>query len=321
MELEILKRISELTNIYTSQALVIDDYVESIEYVKDEDKLLITLKALGDDSQKNKAMERDVLKICKIDFKIKGVKVSYAQKNDTPQSMISDKTTIIAVMSGKGGVGKSNVTAKLATALQTSGKQVGIIDADIYGYSIPKLTNSISEPYVDDGKVVPVRNEDGIEVISAQHFLPKTDNRAIIWRGVKLNSLLTHFVNDVKWSQHLDYIVIDMPPGTGDVLLNINNLFDEINAIYVTTPSEDASYVAQRAIEVGSELGFKNIGIVENMAYYQVGESKHYIFGKDGAKALSEKYQLPILASIPIEQQVDSYYQTLVDNLSVAMEG
>ncbi len=316
MELQILTRVKDLINLYTNKSIDVDDYIKEITYDENQDKVIIVAKQLGDDVNKNRQIEREVVKICKIDLGIKGVKISYLPtEKSEPQSQIASETKVIAVMSGKGGVGKSNVAVGLATALRAKGLKVGIIDADIYGYSIPAIADAVSEPKVIDGKIMPVVNPQGIEIISAHHFLPNTENKAIIWRGVKLNSLLSHFVHDVMWSKNLDYIVIDMPPGTGDVLLNINNLIDEVYSLYVTTPSVDAAYVAERVIQVGQDLNFKNIGLVENMAYYQVDDTKHYIFGTDGAKAVSEKYDLPILASIPIDNELTKQYLELAENV------
>lgn len=316
MELQILTRIKELINLYTDKKIDVDEYIKEINYNETEDKVIITAKQLGDDANKNRMIEREVIKICKIELGIKGVKISYLPEAEAePKSQISSTTKVIAVMSGKGGVGKSNVSVGLAKALASKGLKVGMIDADIYGYSIPAIANAVAEPKVIDGKILPVVNPDGIEIISAHHFLPNTENKAIIWRGVKLNSLLTHFVNDVMWSKNLDYMVIDMPPGTGDVLLNINNLIDEVNSLYVTTPSDDAAYVAERVIQVGEELNFIQVGLVENMAYYEVDGNKHYIFGTDGAKTISNKYNLPILGSLPISKELEVEYLELAENV------
>lgn len=316
MQTQIKNKIKKLNNLYKKELINFDEYVESIEYIEEQDKVLITLNKLGDNDNMNRQMEREVIKMCKIDLGIKGVKISYVPSaSQEPISQISDNTKVVAVMSGKGGVGKSNVAIGLATALAKQGKKVGIMDADIYGYSIPKIAGVAREPEILGGKIKPVVNEDGIEIISAHHFLPNIENKAIIWRGVKLNSLLTHFVQDILWSKDLEYLVIDMPPGTGDVLLNINNLIDEVYGLYVTTPSEDAAYVAERVVQVAEELNFKNIGLVENMAYYQVGEDKHYIFGTEGAKNLSEQYDLPILQTIPISQKLSVEYNNLANEV------
>lgn len=316
MELQILSRIREMINLYTNKKIDIDEYIKELSYSEEEDKVIITAKELGEDSTKNKAMEREIVKMCKIELGIKGVKISYLpEENIEPISQISASTKVIAVMSGKGGVGKSNVSMGLAKGLIASGYKVGLIDADIYGYSIPRLADAVAEPKVLESKILPIVSPDGIEVISAHHFLPNTENKAIIWRGVKLNSLLTHFIYDVLWSKDLDYIVIDMPPGTGDVLLNINNLIEEVNSLYVTTPSDDAAFVAERVIQVGEELGFTQIGLVENMAYYEIDGVKHYIFGVDGAKTVSSKYNLPILASLPISKDLANQYIQLAKNV------
>lgn len=316
MELQILNKIKELINLYTNKPIDVDEYIAELTYNKQDDKVIIMAKQLGPDPAKNRQMEREVIKICKLELGIKGVKISYLPtEKEAAVSQISSSTKVIAVMSGKGGVGKSNVAIGLAKAMITSGYKVGIIDADIYGYSIPAIADALVEPKVLNGKILPVVNPQGIEIISAHYFLPNIENKAIIWRGVKLNSLLTHFVNDVLWSKDLDYIIIDMPPGTGDVLLNINNLIDEVNGLYVTTPSTDAAYVAERVIQVGAELNFNQVGLVENMAYYQVDETKHYIFGTDGAQGLSAKYDLPILGTLPISQDLEREYLELANNV------
>lgn len=314
MELEIMTKLKSVINLYTGKYIDLDKYIDTIEYNEDENKVIFILNYLGDDENKNRMMEREIIKICKIDLGLKGVKVSY-NVQDEEVVQINPSTKIIAVMSGKGGVGKSNVAVGLARSLKKLGSNVGLIDADIYGYSIPALTNTIAEPSVTGKKIKPVLSEEGIEVISAHHFLPNVENKAIIWRGVKLNSLLNHFVTDVMWSKNLDYIVIDMPPGTGDVLLNINNLFEEVHALYVTTPNEDAAYVAERVIQVANELGFKELGLVENMAFYEVDNKKHYIFGSGGAELLANKYNLEILAKIPISDDLENEYMEMASKV------
>lgn len=314
MELEIMTKLKSVINLYTGKYIDLDKYIDTIEYNEDENKVIFILNYLGDDENKNRMMEREIIKICKIDLGLKGVKVSY-NVQDEEVVQINPSTKIIAVMSGKGGVGKSNVAVGLARSLKKLGLNVGLIDADIYGYSVPALTNTIAEPSVTGKKIKPVLSEEGIEVISAHHFLPNVENKAIIWRGVKLNSLLNHFVTDVMWSKNLDYIVIDMPPGTGDVLLNINNLFEEVNALYVTTPNEDAAYVAERVIQVANELGFKELGLVENMAFYEVDNKKHYIFGSGGAELLANKYNLEILAKIPISDDLENEYMEIASKV------
>lgn len=313
MEQEILKQIGTITNLYTNELINPNEYVKEIKYYKNEDKLIMTIYSLGNDQTKNRQMERDVIRISKIDLGIKGVKISYHQEQTINENemRVPENTKIIAVLSGKGGVGKSNIAFNLGKSLSDNGHKTGIIDADIYGYSIPTLTNDVQELEMDEKLILPQQINDNLQMISTQHFLPDLDNKAIIWRGMKLNSLLMHFVYDVKWDRELEYMIIDMPPGTGDVLLNINNLFDGINGIYVTTPSHDAAIVAERIIQVGQDLEFNNLGIVENMAYYQVGDDKHYIFGKGGAHLLSDKYKLDILQSIPISDNLSEEYAQL----------
>lgn len=317
MEQLVLSKINTLKNTYNNQEIDAKEFIEEIKYYQQEDKIVMTVNALGDDQTINRQIEREIIRICKIDLGIKGVKISYsvAESTNDSEMKVPLTTKVIAVLSGKGGVGKSNIAYNLGLELSKQGHKTGIIDADIYGYSIPSIADEVTELEMEDKLICPQKINDNLEIISAHHFLPDLDNKAIIWRGMKLNSLLMHFVYDVKWSKDLEYLVIDMPPGTGDILLNINNLFDQLYGLYVTTPSKDAAFVAERIIQVGEELEFIPIGLIENMAYYLVDGKKHYIFGKDGAKILSEKYNLDIIQSIPIGEQLTTEYQQLANKV------
>jgi ATP-binding protein involved in chromosome partitioning len=217
---------------------------------------------------------------------------------------------IIAVVSGKGGVGKSTVASNLAVSLQKQGARVGLIDADIYGPSIPTMFNLLGQKpkqTTRDGKnyMLPIE-QFGVKILSIGFFTE--GDQAIPWRGPMVSSALKQFFNDAYWGD-LDYLVIDMPPGTGDIHLTLMQQFPVTGAVVVTTPQQVALADAKKAINMFKvkQLETPVIGIVENMAYFTPAElpnNKYYIFGQDGGKKLAEEYQVPFLGSIPIVQAV-----------------
>lgn len=217
---------------------------------------------------------------------------------------------IIAVASGKGGVGKSTVTANLAVALAQSGAKVGLIDADISGPSIPTMFGIEGEqPMMTqiEGKeyIVPIEKY-GIEVISIGLLIP-ADN-AVVWRGPMASSALRQFFGDVYWGE-LDYLLIDLPPGTGDIHLTLVQSVPVTGAVLVTTPQKVATTDAQKGLSMfkQAQINVPVLGVVENMAYFtpeELPNNKYYIFGKDGGKKLAEKNQVPFLGEIPLVQSV-----------------
>jgi len=208
---------------------------------------------------------------------------------------------IIAVASGKGGVGKSTVTVNLAYALKNAGHSVGIIDSDVYGFSIPRMIGSNDLPTVIDETMIPVI-KDGIKFISMGSFLE--EDQAVLWRGPMLHKTITQFLTQTYWDK-LDFLLIDLPPGTGDVTLSISQLVKDANLLVVTTPQPAASVVAQRVGELASKANFKLLGIIENMSYFNAPDgSKQCIFGEGGGKALAAKLQKPLLGQVPLETTV-----------------
>lgn len=204
----------------------------------------------------------------------------------------------IAVASGKGGVGKSTVTVQLAKALSRLGYQVGIVDADIYGFSIPAIMGIEDLPIIEDGHILPVEH-DGVKVMSMSFFIK--DNNPVIWRGPMLGKMLRQFIEEVHWGE-VDYVLIDMPPGTGDIALDVHQMFPQCREIIVTTPHTAASHVAVRAGMMAIQTEHQIIGVIENMSYYQcVGcGDKAYLFGQGGGQALAEEFNTTLLAQIPI---------------------
>jgi ATP-binding protein involved in chromosome partitioning len=219
---------------------------------------------------------------------------------------IDNRTRVIAVASGKGGVGKSSLTVNLALALRAQGHEVGIIDADIYGFSIPGMLGIDQRPVTFDGMIVPpVAHE--VKTISIGYFLE--DEGAVMWRGPMLHRALEQFMTDVHWGG-LDYLLIDMPPGTGDIAISLGQLFTEagrrVESIIVTTPNQAAQRVAERAAAVAHRMKMEIAGVVENMSYRVCpccGE-RDDVFGTGGGQSLADKVGVPLLAQIPLEPAV-----------------
>lgn len=208
-----------------------------------------------------------------------------------PEKSISldARTRVIAVASGKGGVGKSSLTVNLAAALDGLGQQVGVIDADIYGHSIPHMLGVDQRPIVVDKMIVPpVRGR--MKLISIGNFLD--DNAPVMWRGPMLHRALEQFLSDVHWGE-LDTMVIDMPPGTGDMAISLGQLLPRAEVLVVTTPQPLAQEVASRAAVMAQKTGQKLIGVVENMT----GE----MFGAGGGAKLAGELGVPLLGSVPLD--------------------
>ena len=217
---------------------------------------------------------------------------------------------IIAIISGKGGVGKSTVAANLAIALSTGGAKVGLMDADIYGPSVPIMFGVRGErPMMKDvdgkGMIVPL-NKFGIQLMSIGLLVD--EKNAVVWRGPMASSAIKQFVTEVDWGE-LDYLVIDMPPGTGDIHLTIMQTVPVTGVVIVTTPQDVALADAKKGIAMFSQaqINVPILGLVENMSYFtpeELPENKYYIFGKDGGKRLAEEYDLNFLGQIPLIQNI-----------------
>jgi ATP-binding protein involved in chromosome partitioning len=212
----------------------------------------------------------------------------------------SSGTKFIAVASGKGGVGKSTVTVNLAISLMRLGKKVGIIDADIYGFSVPDMMGIENRPAVRAEKIIPVERF-GVKVISMGFFVE--DNSPIIWRGPMLGKMLNSFFSEVEWGD-LDYLLLDLPPGTGDIAMDVHELLPTCKEVIVTTPHPSAAFVAARAGQMALKTDHEILGVVENMAYFEsekTGE-KEYVFGRGGGKKLADVLKTKVLGQLPLKQ-------------------
>jgi ATP-binding protein involved in chromosome partitioning len=228
-------------------------------------------------------------------------------KASTPLHKRAD-VQFFAIASGKGGVGKSTVTVNLAVALARLGKQVGIIDADIYGFSIPDMMGIKHKPQVIGNTLFPVEAH-GVKVISMGFFVE--DNAPVIWRGPMLGKMLGNFFTDISWGD-IDIILLDLPPGTGDIALDVHQLLPQSKEIVVTTPHPTASHVAARAGAMARQTNHEVVGVIENMAYVACSHcaEKSYVFGRGGGTTLAEQLQVPLLVQIPLAAPEGSLLET-----------
>src|SRR5215207_857666 len=219
----------------------------------------------------------------------------------TPGISVDSKTRVLAVASGKGGVGKSSLSANLAAAFSQLGHRTGILDADVYGHSIPHMLGIHQRPVVVDKMIVPPVRGD-LKVMSIGFFLD--DNQPVMWRGPMLHRALEQFLSDVHWGE-LDTLVVDMPPGTGDVAISLGQLLPRAEAVVVTTPHKAAQQVAVRAAQMAEKTSMRLVGAVENMSYL-VGSGEE-LFGSGGGDALAEEVDAPLLGRIPFDPRLAAY--------------
>jgi len=219
------------------------------------------------------------------------------RRNRKPGVSLPHTCRVIAVTSGKGGVGKSTVTANLAIALHALGHEVGILDADVYGYSIPTMLGIHQRPVTIDGKIIPPVAHD-VRLMSIGFFLDQ--DAAVVWRGPMLHRALEQFLGDVHWGD-LDYVIIDMPPGTGDVAISLGQLLPRAEALVVTTPQHAAQTVARRSALSAMQLDQIVLGVVETMSDPEEGPS---VFGRGGGQILADQLEVPLLATFPLAASI-----------------
>jgi ATP-binding protein involved in chromosome partitioning len=219
------------------------------------------------------------------------------RRHRSPGIALPKECRVIAVTSGKGGVGKSTVTANLAVTLQQRGHRVGVMDADVYGYSQPTMLGIHQKPVTVDGMIVPPVAHD-VSIMSIGFFLDQ--DAAVIWRGPMLHRALEQFLGDVHWGD-LDFLVVDMPPGTGDVAISLGQLLPRAEALVVTTPQHAAQSVARRSALSAMQLDQVVLGVVETMSDPEDGPS---VFGRGGGRTLADELQVPLLATIPLDPAV-----------------
>ena len=222
-----------------------------------------------------------------------GRKISFAQPGS--------KTRSILISSGKGGVGKSSVTTNLAVALAAAGYKVGVVDADIYGYSIPRMLGTDRDPVMIDNMLLPPEAW-GVRCISIGYFVP--EGQAVVWRGPMLHKALEQFLTDVYWDEP-DFLLIDMPPGTGDIALSLSQYLPRAEVLVVTTPQAAAQKVARLSAAMAAKVNLPVRGIIENMSWF-IGEGgqRYELFGSGGGQLLADELKVPLLAQIPLVEML-----------------
>jgi ATP-binding protein involved in chromosome partitioning len=215
------------------------------------------------------------------------------------------------VASGKGGVGKSSVTVNLAAALAARGLVVGLLDADVWGYSVPRMLGvdgRLAGTMRDDRKVMVPHERaigDGVLRVVSMGFLVEDEATALMWRGLMLNRGVQHFLQDVQWGDDLDYLFIDMPPGTGDVQMGVAKLLPRAEVVIVTTPAVGAQKVAGRAVDMARKSYLRVAGVIENMSAFTCDHGTSYaLFGSGGGQALADAAGIPLLGQVPLEPSV-----------------
>lgn len=247
----------------------------------------------------------EIARLAKIKFDYPGIRMTFTDSNYKLEGEAD--VQYIGIISGKGGVGKSSVAANLALALHRLGIKVGIIDTDVYGSSLPSIFKLPIEPLdtTEDDELIPARYMDEIQVISPEFFMPV--NQPLMWRGPMLGKLITHFFNSVLWDDDTKIVLIDLPPGTGDIQLDVQTFVPDAKMILVTTPHPNASHVALKAGLGAIEIGHDILGVVENMSYYfnEASQENDYLFGEGGGQMTADMLKTELLIQIPINQPMD----------------
>jgi len=220
-----------------------------------------------------------------------------------PNDPVPGAKNIVLIMSGKGGVGKSTVAANLALALSRSGYRVGLLDADIYGPSVPTMLGITGQPMSDGQKIQPLQRF-GVKLMSIG-FLLEDNKAAVVWRGPMLQGAVVQFLKDVAWGE-LDYLLLDLPPGTGDVALTLSQQVRSSGAVMVTTPEEVALQDVYKAVSMNQKVGIPIVGVVENQSYFICDgcDKKHFLFGEGGGQKIAEMAGAPLLGQLPLDPTV-----------------
>lgn len=220
-------------------------------------------------------------------------------RGSLPAGALAQVSNVLCIGSGKGGVGKSTLTANLAAALTAEGRRVGVLDADVWGYSIPRMygLGATRPPVSAQRKIIPLEAH-GVKVMSIGFFVE--EDAAVVWRGPMLHKALTQFLNDVDWGA-LDYLLVDLPPGTGDVSMTLAQLLPQAQFVIVTTPQATAQKVARRSAHMAHKVNLEIGGVIENMSSFTTPSGERFaIFGEGGGQELADELDVPLLGSVPL---------------------
>jgi ATP-binding protein involved in chromosome partitioning len=224
-------------------------------------------------------------------------------RNKLPQGALAQVKNVICVSSGKGGVGKSTMTANLAAALVAQGQSAGALDCDVYGYSIPRMLGVSGKPDVNgERKIIPPEAASGVKTMSIGYFVE--DNSAVVWRGPMLHKAIQQFLEDVAWGE-LDYLLLDLPPGTGDVAMTLAQLLPQAKIAIVTTPQPAAQSVARRSAQMADKVDLEVMGVIENMSGFTTPSGEKFsIFGEGGGQLLADELGVPLLGAVPLSEEL-----------------
>jgi ATP-binding protein involved in chromosome partitioning len=238
-------------------------------------------------------------------------------RGSLPAGSLAQVANVICIGSGKGGVGKSTLTANLAAALSAEGKRVGVLDADVWGYSIPRMfgLGSTRPDVSPERKIIPLESH-GVKVMSIGFFVE--EDAAVVWRGPMLHKALTQFLQDVDWGV-LDYLLVDLPPGTGDVSMTLAQLLPQAKFLIVTTPQQTAQKVARRSAQMAEKVDLEIAGVVENMSGFTTPSGERFaIFGEGGGQELADELDVPLLGKVPLtmplREQADAGSPLVAEN-------
>jgi ATP-binding protein involved in chromosome partitioning len=226
-----------------------------------------------------------------------------------PEGALAKVKNVICVASGKGGVGKSTMTANLAAALSAEGHPAGALDCDVYGYSIPRMLGVNSKPEVNgERKILPLEAAGGVKVMSIGFFVE--ENAAVVWRGPMLHKAIQQFLEDVAWDE-LEYLLLDLPPGTGDVSMTLAQLLPQAKFLVITTPQPAAQAVAHRGAEMARKFDLEILGVVENMSGFTTPDGERFtIFGEGGGQILADELDVPLLGKVPLSEPLREHADT-----------
>jgi len=227
-------------------------------------------------------------------------------RSGLPEGALAQVKNVICVASGKGGVGKSTMTANLAAALAADGHAAGALDADVYGYSMPRMLGTEGRPDVNgERKIVPLTGPAGVRVMSIGFFVEH--DAAVVWRGPMLHKAIQQFLEDVAWDD-LDYLLLDLPPGTGDVSMTLAQLLPQAKVVIVTTPQPAAQAVAARAAEMAAKVDLEVLGVIENMSGFTTPDGQRFtIFGEGGGQLLADDLDVPLLGKVPLSEELRAH--------------
>lgn len=299
---DLTKQLNEIVDPSNQMTIGETESIKHISYDEEKDLVILTIAMgrLGGEAEKK--FRRDIARVVKIDCGFNGLQLQL-DESKIFGSITQKPIYFIGIISGKGGVGKSSVAANIAYRMARRNIKVGVIDADVYGSSLPTIFEVPHQnPKFDESKkILPVENN-GIELISTEFFT--NPGQPVLWRGGMLNSMISHFFYDVKWHDDTKFVIVDFPPGTGDITLDIKSIIPQAKMLIVTTPHPSASHVAIKAGHAAKTLGHEILGVIENMSFFvnPINKEKEYIFGQGGGLQVAQGLESELIAQIPIAQ-------------------